>query len=104
MADRQQAPDADTANMPGAMSIWCYYCDKPLDKDAADPNDRPTRDHLLPRSRGGKLEPKNTVAACRRCNCHKDNMTLAEYTRYLLLLRSGYSHPQSLTMARNIFQ
>ena len=32
-----------------------------------------TRDHVLPRSRGGGDSWENVVAACRRCNQHKGN-------------------------------
>lgn len=35
-------------------------------------------DHVIPRSRGGRHEWTNVVAACRRCNGKKDNHTLEE--------------------------
>ncbi|HWS38941.1 MAG TPA: HNH endonuclease [Actinoplanes sp.] len=37
-----------------------------------------TIDHVLPRSRGGRNEWLNTVAACGRCNSRKGNRTPAE--------------------------
>lgn len=46
----------------------CAYCG-----DAAS-----TIDHVLPRSRGGRNEWLNTVAACGRCNNRKGNRTPAE--------------------------
>ncbi|MFC7532673.1 HNH endonuclease [Actinoplanes sp. GCM10030250] len=46
----------------------CAYCG-----DAAS-----TIDHVLPRSRGGRNEWTNTVAACGRCNNRKGNRTPAE--------------------------
>ena len=46
----------------------CAYC-----AGAAD-----TVDHVVPRSRGGRHEWDNVVAACRRCNGRKGDRTLAE--------------------------
>ena len=37
-----------------------------------------TRDHVLPMSRGGTDRWENVVAACKRCNWMKDNMTPEE--------------------------
>lgn len=46
----------------------CYWCGLPMGK--ADPlaGDYRTREHLVPRSRGGTLLPGNIVAAHRACN------------------------------------
>jgi 5-methylcytosine-specific restriction endonuclease McrA len=46
----------------------CAYCHGPAD----------TVDHVHPRSRGGRHEWTNVVAACSRCNNRKSNHTLAE--------------------------
>ena len=43
-----------------------------------------TRDHVLPKSRGGTDRWENVVAACRRCNWHKDNHTPEEADMPLL--------------------
>jgi hypothetical protein len=43
----------------------------------------PTRDHVLPRSRGGDLTAGNRLVICRRCNGDKDNMTLLEFVGFL---------------------
>ncbi len=37
-----------------------------------------TFDHILPRSRGGRTEWENVVAACSRCNLRKGNKTVRE--------------------------
>ena len=34
-----------------------------------------TRDHIMPKSRGGKDTWTNVIAACKKCNNHKDNKT-----------------------------
>jgi 5-methylcytosine-specific restriction endonuclease McrA len=46
----------------------CAYCGEHAD----------TVDHIVPRSRGGRHDWSNVVAACRRCNATKDNLLLAE--------------------------
>ena len=45
-----------------------------------------TRDHIVPRSRGGRDHWLNVVAACRRCNQHKGNRLLEESSLELLAL------------------
>ena len=50
----------------------CQYCNKVFtSKDL-------TFDHLLPRSRGGKTEWNNVVAACSNCNIKKGNKLLKD--------------------------
>jgi hypothetical protein len=74
----------------------CLYCGSHhLDRDL-------TRDHVLPRSRGGSDEWDNVVAACRRCNHRKGNRLAHEcglellalpyvpnFAEYLALINSG---------------
>ncbi|MCC5885391.1 MAG: HNH endonuclease [Gammaproteobacteria bacterium] len=61
-----------------------------------------TRDHVVPRSRGGIDAWDNVVAACKRCNHHKGNRLLGEidmdlkalpyapnFAEYLALINSG---------------
>ena len=50
----------------------CLYCGQQYPRGAL------TRDHVQPTSRGGKDRWENVVAACRRCNWKKDNMTPEE--------------------------
>lgn len=47
----------------------------------------PTRDHFMPRCRGGRLHPWNTQIACFTCNGDKDNLTPEAY--WILLVRRG---------------
>lgn len=49
----------------------CAYCE---DRKGT------TVDHIQPRSRGGRHDWLNVVAACRHCNSLKDDHTLAELT------------------------
>jgi 5-methylcytosine-specific restriction endonuclease McrA len=46
----------------------CQYCGRPAE----------SIDHVVPRSRGGRHEWDNVVAACRRCNAAKGDRLLAE--------------------------
>lgn len=58
----------------------CMYCGREYsDRDLSC-------DHILPVSRGGKNTWMNVVAACRRCNHHKQNRTPEEAHMELLAL------------------
>lgn len=58
----------------------CIYCGSQFTRQDL------TRDHVLPKSRGGKDRWENVVAACRRCNWHKDNRTPEEASMPLLAI------------------
>lgn len=45
---------------------------------------RPTRDHVLPKSRGGADAGQNIVDACHACNCAKADRTPEEWARDIL--------------------
>lgn len=40
---------------------------------------RATRDHKLPRSKGGALTFENRIIVCRRCNEDKRDLTIGEW-------------------------
>lgn len=61
-------------------NLQCLYCGNRF-----GPKDL-TRDHILPRSRGGGDAWENVVAACRRCNQHKGHRRLEEAGMELLAL------------------
>lgn len=50
----------------------CMYCGEQF------PVEKLTRDHIHPKSRGGKESWTNLVSACRRCNQRKGNRTPEE--------------------------
>jgi HNH endonuclease len=64
--------------------ILCAYCEKP-----AEP---PHKDHVVPRSRGGRDEPYNIVIACAACNLSKGDRLPSEWrsdlSPHVLLLES----------------
>jgi hypothetical protein len=59
-------------------SHTCQYCGKTLGSDKL------TVDHIIPRSRGGKDDWENVVAACGPCNLRKGDRTPKEADMPLL--------------------
>lgn len=47
----------------------CHYCGQQL--DPKDKHLRPTRDHIIPRAKGGPDSHWNACLACARCNTKK---------------------------------
>lgn len=58
----------------------CMYCGRPFAEHQL------TRDHIVPRSRGGADRWENVVAACRRCNQYKGNRQPEELGLQLMAL------------------
>ncbi len=58
----------------------CMYCGKPFAEAQL------TRDHIVPKSRGGRDRWTNVVAACRRCNQFKGHRSLEEAGMELIAL------------------
>lgn len=50
----------------------CYHCGQHFERENL------TMDHLIPIARGGCTTKKNVVVACKECNSHKKNLTMAE--------------------------
>lgn len=53
----------------------CPYCGDKMDKHGDTHTSLPSRDHVIPRSKGGKI----TIAVCGRCNNEKRDMMPDEY-------------------------
>lgn len=53
----------------------CAYCHEKVR--------RPTLDHVIPKSRGGKSDWENTVTACRPCNNVKQDRTPREASMFM---------------------
>ena len=67
----------------GDRCAWlCIYCHRHLTANAVDPDDRPTRDHLIARSRGGSGRQDNSVLACGPCNNLKGDADLTGWLTY----------------------
>ena len=57
-----------------------------------------SRDHIVPRSRGGENIWMNVVTACKACNGHKGNKTLKEANMELLYLPYEPSHYENMIL------
>lgn len=66
----------------------CYYC--AVEMVLYDPYARPTLDHIVPLSRGGKDTLSNTCAACFVCNVAKSNLDVADFMRNFDILRKAH--------------
>lgn len=74
---RRTAP-LTNRNLFGRDRNCCCYCGNKF------PVDKLTREHIIPVSRGGGNTWMNVVAACKSCNCAKDDKLLSEWGRELL--------------------
>jgi CRISPR/Cas system Type II protein with McrA/HNH and RuvC-like nuclease domain len=63
------------------VKFQCYYCREYL----TDLNR--TKDHVIPKSKGGKLSKDNKVFACRKCNRNKGDLTIEEWIEKLKVLK-----------------
>lgn len=66
----------------------CAYCGEVMEIDTCNKPMSATIDHIIPRSKGGKDEIFNLVAACRQCNTEKGNMPLVDFIQIRQPLRS----------------
>lgn len=73
----------------------CMYCG-----DRCSP-EQLTRDHILPRSRGGSEKWTNLVTACRRCNQRKGNQTPEEANMPLLAVPFKPNKMEYLALANH---
>lgn len=66
-------------------TFTCPYCLKEL------PVEEATRDHKIPRSRGGKTVPENIEIVCGECNSKKGSLTPEEFKEWqrLEFIRNG---------------
>lgn len=67
--------------MLDTIKYQCFYC-----RDRLTDENR-TRDHLHPKSKGGKLYDDNKVYACRTCNKWKGDLTIEEWLNKLKTLK-----------------
>ncbi|MCB1810387.1 MAG: HNH endonuclease, partial [Candidatus Competibacteraceae bacterium] len=73
----ERTPALSNAGLFRRDRYLCLYCGQRF--SARDL----TRDHVVPRSRGGRDDWENVVSACKSCNQRKGNMSLAEAERRL---------------------
>lgn len=79
----------------------CFYCRVELTLPR-EPNSRKktrvTRDHLIPRSKGGPQGRSNVVAACYACNNLRGNMPWLDYL-VLIRLRMAVHEGETLDLS-----
>lgn len=76
----------------------CLYCGKVFSFLGL------SRDHVVPKSRGGRDRWENVVTACRRCNQHKGDRLPSEIAMELIALpyRPNYAEYLALTNSKRI--
>lgn len=58
----------------------CPYCGAVMGRERGfNSPSAPSRDHKMPRSRGGSDDPDNLIVCCRSCNEDKASLTYDEY-------------------------
>jgi 5-methylcytosine-specific restriction endonuclease McrA len=76
----------------------CFYCGKALSRRRA------TKDHVIPRSKGGSNAQKNIVDACRKCNSEKGCLTIEEF-RVVMAFRKGHlKAPKTFKFPGELFE
>lgn len=78
---RKGRPPSDVYSLFTRQRGRCWYCRRPMSLGGAD-SSAATRDHVIPRSRGGKTAG-NVVAACYACNQRKRAMLPADFKSLL---------------------
>lgn len=73
-----EAKPSRRANLRKWRGTPCAYCKRPMDIEPR----KPTRDHALPKSRGGK-QGANIIICCAACNCDKANLAIWEWLAVL---------------------
>ena len=76
----RSVPPLTNVALFGRDHNFCLYCGGPFADSAL------TRDHVVPKSRGGRDGWDNVVAACKRCNHRKGNRLAHECGMALLAL------------------
>ena len=71
--ERRSRPEP-SLRTKGQLGKPCAYCSEPMQK--------PSRDHVIPRSRGYTLS-NNKIWCCEPCNRHKGARTLEEWLEVL---------------------
>lgn len=94
-----ELPDRDKYNTKGK----CYYCERPYAGKRIK-----TKEHIIPRSKGGDNAKSNIVYACNLCNNWRDNKSYAMWVREILdLLQERRTKPpfktsELLTIIKNV--
>lgn len=63
----------------------CHYCQCILNFDGPSSKNKSyaTKDHIIPKSKGGTHDPENIVIACQKCNHLKANKSYEEFKKQM---------------------
>ncbi len=83
----EHTPGSPSRFIPTTLALWdgkyCPYCGFEMRFNLKKVS--PTRDHKIPRAKGGaSLGESNIIVVCRSCNHDKNDMTLEEFAKYLV--------------------
>jgi 5-methylcytosine-specific restriction endonuclease McrA len=96
--DKQGKVQLSNKTLFGRDRHMCAYCGNHFPYMA-----QLSRDHIVPRSKGGVDDWMNVVTACKRCNTHKGNKSLKEANLELLYVPYVPNHYERLIIQnRNI--
>ena len=101
-----RGPDGRTVPIAGRP---CAYCMRPMTRKRGGPGvkmvlppDHATKDHVIPKSKGGAPLPNNKVWACACCNTLKGNMMPEEWDAWMAAhprwWEGDYRQPQALDL------
>lgn len=81
--NRRRRRTRKMAHILRTNGLKCYYCFRLMITRSYNSKVAPSRDHVIPLSRGGSNDGDNIVICCRMCNEIKGKLTGEEYTAWL---------------------
>lgn len=60
--------------------MQCHYCKQNFSRDPRHPKYK-TKDHIIPRSKGGMTISSNIVYCCRQCNVEKGSISYQDFVK-----------------------
>lgn len=75
---------------------YCFYCEKIIESSADL-----TKDHIIPKSKGGSNKKNNIVISCKHCNNSKASRTLQEFMSYVMKHKTKWSPGQAEVVCKN---
>lgn len=86
----------------------CYYCKRVYSKCKSlfQTPYKPliqTKDHILPKVKGGENNVENYISCCNDCNLLKGSRTPKQFAKYLKTMPNKYFHPMKYMFDYMIF-